>query len=493
MRRSDGPSARSFNEAKRNLSVVVTAGKVGATQGLRLVGVEAQNTVRLLLTGPSPSSPGQPPGLVHGGLRLSYGFDVAALGEQDVLSVASDAGTRRPITGEAVDYACVLGSHTSVVTESGSKTIGQIKAGDRVLTQAGDFREVLSATRFPAVEKPELIDIETEWRSDRTHKITLTRDHKVLVFRGGRNKWVQAGDLRMTDRMFKRAKVSPRKGFRRWKTCLWCDQSHQGQGHTYCSIACRAEHWATGTNPHFGAKRSAETKERIGAAKRDFYAAHPERHANAIMGAKGFMTDIERSVASWLTLRGVDFERQVRVARKWVDFRLYDGTIMEADGAFWHQDQAVDIERDRRLLDHVAGPVVHLHFYDERFSPDLDPNPVPGAFYVSCNPGPDSFVDPEQFDVAPILSLRPWVYERPSTGPGEMLYDLSVEGVHSFVASGLVLSNSYQEEGTTNMAPRPHLRPAMAIIMPLAGPMISRSILAAERTAAAGLRGTSLG
>ncbi|MGB9825994.1 MAG: hypothetical protein ACPLRU_04910, partial [Desulfofundulus sp.] len=37
----------------------------------------------------------------------------------------------------------------------------------------------------------------------------------------------------------------------------------------------------------------------------------------------------------------------------------------------------------------------------------------------------------------------------------------SVEGIHSFVASGIVVSNSFLEFGTSKMSARPWLRPAV--------------------------------
>jgi hypothetical protein len=169
------------------------------------------------------------------------------------------------------------------------------------------------------------------------------------------------------------------------------------------------------------------------------------------MAAKGYETDCERIVAEWLDARGVAYQRQVPAGRHFIDFLVPDeGTAYEADGAFWHKDQGKDIARDREILKSLSGlRIVHLHFFDPRHSPDLDPNPLPDIHYVACNPGPGSYVDPDRFERVPVLSLRQWDYakSRPSVRvPG--LYDLQVEGVHSFVANGMLVSNSFVEYGT---------------------------------------------
>lgn len=105
---SAGSEAAAFDKAHRNISAVIDAGVTGGRAALPLVGVEATNLIKVLVTGPSPSAPGGPPGLVFGGLRLSYGWDTGGVGHQHHVDIGSDAAARRPITGEAVDYAKYL-------------------------------------------------------------------------------------------------------------------------------------------------------------------------------------------------------------------------------------------------------------------------------------------------------------------------------------------------------------------------------------------------
>ena len=97
----DQISGSSMRHAKRNIEAVIEGGEEAARVGLNAIGLEAVNTIRLLVTRPSPSAPGTPPGLIFGGLRLSYEYEVAG----NAVMIGSDASTRRPVTGEAVDYA----------------------------------------------------------------------------------------------------------------------------------------------------------------------------------------------------------------------------------------------------------------------------------------------------------------------------------------------------------------------------------------------------
>ena len=104
---------RSMAAAERNIAAVIEAGKRGMVAALPVIGIEATNVIKILLTHPSPSAPGEPPGLVYGGARLSYNWDVGGVGEVHHVDIGSDAATRRPITGEAVDYVKYLENGTS--------------------------------------------------------------------------------------------------------------------------------------------------------------------------------------------------------------------------------------------------------------------------------------------------------------------------------------------------------------------------------------------
>lgn len=366
--------------------------------------------------------------------------------------------------GTAQSYACICDAITRVVTLNGEKSIGQLKVGDYVLTQAGTYRPVVAKTAFSACLKPDLVDIETYWRADRTHRLTVTEDHKVLAWRDGRNKWIMAGDLLPTDKLYVRKKVPSNKGRAKLNICIVCGKWHSGQGETYCSMQCRDKHWASGANPHIGRKRSAETCDRMRQATALRLRERPETHPQAVMNRKGVKTSHERDVESWLQRIGKPYKAEKYIGGLLVDFFVSsENLVVEADGAYWHSDQAKDIERDKRILGSIPGArILHIHFYDKRWSPELDCNPLPGVYYVSCNPGTDTFVDPEVFVAVPIISLRSWRYEPVGRTRRKMLYDLSIADIHSFLANGVLVSNSWVEEDTKPHEIRPRNKKALA-------------------------------
>ena len=139
------------------------------------------------------------------------------------VSKTATASSLRAELAYGTDYACVLGGNTTVVCERGWVGIGQIKQGDRVLTQTGEYRPVIATQRMPARLKPDMVDIRAKWRSGCDHRLTVTSDHKVLAWRDGRRLWLPAGDLRPTDSLFHRAKQPHNKGHRAYvETCAWC-------------------------------------------------------------------------------------------------------------------------------------------------------------------------------------------------------------------------------------------------------------------------------
>lgn len=358
-------------------------------------------------------------------------------------------------------YACILGGKTKVVTDQGSRELNSIRPGDRVLTQAGDFQAVQAVRRFPAREKPDLIDITVLWRQGGVHTLTLTTDHRVLVEREGLSHWIPAGQLSLADRMFVRKKLAHNVGTGTYWACQHCRKQVYGpttNNGKFCSMQCRDAAWKL-NNPHTGQKRGPETLRLLSERA---LARRAGLAINRTLAQRGFVARHEAKVQGWLTRRGVRFERQHPVGPYVVDFFLPDEKlIIEADGSYWHQDQQVDIARDQELLCYCPDAfILHVHFKD-KMSPSITPivphpNPHPRVAYVMCNPSPDSLADPRFFESREILSLRPWTYKDISGGV-RYLYDIEVENVHSFIANGLIVSNSQVEEGHPGPPPaRPY-------------------------------------
>lgn len=390
-----------------------------------------------------------------------------------IATESSSAGTIVRV-GTNVEYACILGGHTPVVTDRGTRTIGQIRVGDMVMTQSGDFRAVTATHRFSVLEKPDLIEIHTPWRADRGHKLTVTLDHKMLVERDGRFKWVPAGDLLMTDRIQIRRKVAYNKASGKLKTCQFCLTEYRqtegrGQGKKFCSQDCRDGYWSENGYPTTGTKRTPEWRAAASERNKQRLIDRPDTHPNRNQSRP---SGIEETLAAWLIMRGLEVTPKPYVGQWWPDFYVEsEHRIYEADGAYWHQDQSKDIARDKAILDAFPGvEIVHLHFFDKRHTPDpLDLNPLPGVWYIPVNPSPSSYVEPTVFRGVEPLELRRYRYEDVRTHPKASrvphLYDLTIEGEHSFIAGGMLVSNSYVEKGTSRMRARPYLAPALDEVM----------------------------
>ena len=445
-----GSKVDGLEESRRALEKIIRAEMAAIPGALELIGQQLTTEVKRRAP------------VATGTLRRSYNWETGTEGRDAYVEVGSN-----------VDYACVLGAATSVVTDEGARRISAIRKGDHVLTQTGEYRPVVHVWKFPVTEKPDLVTIRARWRKGRDHTVTVTADHKVLVHRDGRNVWLPAAGLIVGDVMWKRRKVAANAGTAATRPCGSCGKPVAGRSSAnaaaYCDQTCKNVAWADGANPHMGATRSALSRKRMSEAARARLLADPSLHPSRLVSSNGYRTSVEQTVEDWLLDRDVKFVRQHPVGRYVVDFWLPDAlTVVEADGAYWHQDQSKDIARDRRLLDVLpdGSTISHLHFFDPRWSPDLDPAPLPGVTYVATNPGPSTWVDIETFDPAEVLEARQWTWEKGAGQRPPMLYDLGVDGVHSFVAHGLVVSNSYQEFGTSRQEGTPHLRPAVDALRP---------------------------
>ena len=430
------------------------------------------------------SAPGQPPAVDTGRLRasISTNWSDSGLSRGRVGGQAdSENGIGQPnqvqrkftvVVGTNVLYAC-LSAGTTVLTKEGGKRISSVKKGDLVLTQTGEYHKVLNTIKIKNTDRPDMVTIDVAWRKGMSRKLTMTKEHKVLVYREGRNKWVCAGDLLESDRVYSKPKIACNKGTGKYNDiiCRNCGDLFQGSKgkKIYCSVKCRALYWKENDcNPHSGVVRLGITKQKMREKMRVRLLERPETHANHIMGKKGFQTNAEKQVYEWLMSRRLKrrLVKQYPVAGKFVDFYIPSlNHIYEADGAFWHQDQMKDINRDKKILEKMPDvKITHIHFFDEKHSPkDLFSNPLPNVYYSVCNPGPDSFVDLSIFSMYQIRSIKHWKYIGPQKGDrrhSPYLYDLCVDTVHSYYANNVLVSNSWLEFGTRRMAARPFIRPA---------------------------------
>jgi len=359
-------------------------------------------------------------------------------------------------------YACILGSETTIRTPSGSRYIAAIKEGDMVMGQDGLPHRVIAKTSFPAIEKPNLTRITVQYRSDRNHVLTVTDDHKILTVQKGVTFWVKASDLEIGSEVFVPQKIAHNKGAGGTRICQNCGRAfarYESTGQKYCSWDCRDEYWRKVANPHVGMKRSEKSRSLMSAVTSERMKKRPETHPNRIMAKRGYTTDTEAQVEKWIRGTGLPYQRQYKVGRHFADFAIPEKKMLiEADGAFWHSDQSRDIERDKEVMSILPDwYLLHLHFTDRRFSKIVDPSPMPGVYYLQCNDSMNSFVNASYFKAATIIKKESLV----CTNRQSRLYDLAVEDVHSFIANGIIVSNSMIEFGTKKLSKRPFLRPAL--------------------------------
>jgi very-short-patch-repair endonuclease len=372
------------------------------------------------------------------------------------------------VVGTNVEYACIFGSHTFVKCIDGNKCISIINENDKVLTQTGEYHRVLKRIEKAAKDSPNLIIVECEYRKDKTHTLITTNEHKYLVYRDGRNKWVKACELLLTDELYSMIKKAHNKNKGLMKKCLNCDIVFHPQGHSpahkFCSNKCRFKYYAKNGNPNTGSKRTLESRNKMRILKQKHFQDNPEKHPNRILSQRGYKTDIENKIETWLIERNVSFEKQKKIGRVYVDFYLPESNeIYEGDGAFWHSNQERDIKRDAYIKSIIPDvKITHLHFFDKRFTKSINSNPIDNVYYQVCNPDPNSYVDMGIFTRKKIVSIEPLLYKKGKKNDAmkAKVYDLSIEGVHSYYANGILVSNSHIEYGTVKMDAQPFMRPA---------------------------------
>ncbi len=445
--------AQTMNFLRAKNVFVSDGADLGALQGANLLGQEVQESII--------GKRDEPKSVDTGKFANSIEVDKVA---KATYKVSTD-----------IPYSCVINSTTSIITKDGIKGIGGIKVGEEVLTQDGNYHKVIKTHKFQAYLKPKLIDIETEYRKDRIHKLTLTQDHKILIMNENNCLyWKEAGNLDYSDRVLTKIKIPNNKGKKLAKRinidCDYCkidfeileneyNKYRKNNIHNYCSLKCRVDDWKYNkNNHHIGMKRTIETRNLLRKITKNRLDKNPESHPNRIMNKKGHQTKIEKQVEEWVKTKYSIYKKQFNIGRFYVDFYIPQfNTIIECDGAYWHKEQIKDIERDSKLLKLIPNvKIIHLHFVDKRFSKNIDSNPLPNVQYVQCNPSLKSYADLKQFKPTKILNLKKYIYKRPYRHSGKYLYDLTVDGCQSYTASSILISNSFLEFGTSRIPARGH-------------------------------------
>ena len=374
--------------------------------------------------------------------------------------------------GAGSEYACVA-SGTSISVrgaKGGMKSASQVKVGDLVLTQAGVWKPVLRVLRYERAEATPMVRLTARWRKNKDHVLEITPHHDVMVYRDGKNQWVPAANVRVGDQMFQRRKQAHNtgKGYTEQRgPCPSCGKywvARNGvQAKRFCSVACRG---VGASKALKGRPRPESVRAKMSATMSLRHMFMPEKHPNRVIARRGKNTDIANKVATFLAELGIPYEANARVGRRHVDFMCPTlKRVVEVDGAYWHRAQAKDVKRDRELLAALGAGwhIVHFHFYDARFSPELEPEPIPErSFYVSVNPGPATYVEPTTFERSEVVSVEHYTWTGYRTGARLLLIDFEVEGISSYTAAGLMVHNSFIHEGTGPAVGRPPFMPPVA-------------------------------
>jgi len=365
-----------------------------------------------------------------------------------------------PNTKRKVDYACVVDKNTYI--SGASKAICCIHKGDKVVSQDGLEHKINEIYKYKLKEPFPVVTIKVPWRRGcrKHHHLMLTPNHRIPILRETLVKWVPIYSLREDDMVFTRRRIPHNKGIREIKICLNCGKKHRGQGKKFCSITCRNEYWyEKGHNPLIGTTRSKEARENISQALIKRLKENPELHPNRLMSDSNTLPEIK--IKTWLEKMGTPYETQKYINGYYIDFFIPSmKLIIETDGIYWHQNQEKDIKRDKDILKGCPSyTIFHLRFgKDERYIKGFEWNPLPNSFYFGCNPSMESFVDLRYFEPTPLVAIE---HETITPQTYQNIYDLNVDSVHSYVANGILISNSYVHDGTSKMPPRPFLLTAI--------------------------------
>lgn len=160
----------------------------------------------------------------------------------------SEGSFREDLTGDqqfievvnGVPYIACVHGRTKVTVEGGVKAASAVRAGDMVLTQAGVYKPVRKVFSYKVPAGTDMVRLTSRWRKGKNHELLVTPHHKVLVYRGGRNKWVEAQDIQTTDALFQRRKISARKDTAEMATCEECGGPRRAAlTWKFCSDTCR--------------------------------------------------------------------------------------------------------------------------------------------------------------------------------------------------------------------------------------------------------------
>lgn len=94
-------------------------------------------------------------------------------------------------------------------------------------------------------------------------------------------------------------------------------------------------------------------REKIRSSLLNTYKTNPEilenRKPSGVNQFSENMTSIEKPIADALRSLGIPFTHNSRIGRYFADFVIYENSVIECDGNYWHKDKAKDQRKDEYL------------------------------------------------------------------------------------------------------------------------------------------------
>lgn len=313
---------------------------------------------------------------------------------------------------------CLVHGRTPIYTSEGWRPIKDIAVGDLVLTHRGRFKKVVQIHRHTSQEPTVKL-----WLHNRRHKLSLTANHPVLVS-WGRGKWVNAGSLRVGDKVKMLS-----------KPCALCGKpTLEGE---YCGNSCATR----------GAKKWLKANEGCRRRVLDgvFVLQRPETKvlANRAIASRNYSGSwLERKVGNALRRLGLEPIRSYPIPkttldskgrrRHWfVDYAFPDLKIaIEVDGSHWHSSPEAKDRDGRRQADIEAQGWTVLRFSDVQINADINACAEEVARIANNHAQGFSFGSFDVVDVKTIARSQPYP-----------TYNLSVEDDESYVAKKVVVHN----------------------------------------------------
>lgn len=317
---------------------------------------------------------------------------------------------------------CILEGTAKVLTENGPKNIKDIRKGEKVLTHKDRYREVVKTWHRKTDENVVRVTLSGKLK---TSSLTATENHPFYVLRNNKNIWVQAKDLKNTDKIYYFARKCPICG------------NKMPIGNKVCSLSCASKK---------GNKRRKENKEHYESVLKsnqekgtrfDWGWKNKKRllismkAAHKKLGSNHLSTNIELKVEKHLKQQNIKYKRSqyfnFKNKRRWVDFYLPEyNLIIECDGEYWHSLEEVkqkDIQKDL-IASEMGYQTLRLKGKEIRENFGNIKKQIHNAIYNGC------------FVPIKIKNLKKWKLKK-----NQPVYNLTVKDDNSYIVNYMVVHN----------------------------------------------------